>query len=51
MEEENGVRVVKCPLKLEYCFLSCYWRKGNLCYFKSKHGRPIKELTGEDKPK
>jgi len=42
--EENGVRVDKCPLGLEYCFVTCYWRKGDRCYFRSKVGQPIKEL-------
>jgi len=32
---------------LEYCFVTCYWRKGDRCYFKSKVGRHIKELEGK----
>ena len=29
MAEDKGVRVSKCPIRLEYCYPSCYWRKGN----------------------
>jgi hypothetical protein len=38
------VMVVRCPLALEGCFISCYWRKNNRCYFKSHRGRRIMDL-------
>jgi len=41
---DKGVRVAKCPIGQEYCYPSCYWRKGNRCYLKSKQGRQIPEL-------
>jgi hypothetical protein len=44
MAQDKDVRVAKCPIKQEYCYLSCYWRKGNRCYFKSERGRQIPEL-------
>ncbi len=44
MAEENGVTVAKCPIGLEGCFVSCYWRKNNRCYFKSQRGRRIMDL-------
>ncbi len=31
--------------KLEVCYPSCYWRKGERCVFRSKRGRRILELT------
>ena len=40
----KSVRVAKCPIGQEYCYPSCYWRKGDRCYFKSKRGRQIPEL-------
>jgi len=43
----KGVRVAKCPIRQEYCYPSCYWRKGNRCRFKSKRGRQIPELKKE----
>ena len=47
MAEGKGVRVAKCPIGQEYCYPSCYWRKGNRCCFKSKRGRQIPELKKE----
>jgi len=42
--EGKGVRVAKCPIERQYCYTSCYWRKGNRCYYRSKRGRQIPEL-------
>ena len=47
MANSKGVRVAKCPIKQEYCDLSCYWRKGNRCCYRSKRGRQIPELKRE----
>jgi hypothetical protein len=44
MAEGKGVRVAKCPIGQEYCYPSCYWRKGNRCFYRSKQGRQILEL-------
>ncbi len=49
MAYSKGVRVAKCPIGQEYCYLSCYWRKGNRCCFKSKRGRQIPELKKENR--
>jgi hypothetical protein len=46
MTHGKSVRVAKCPINQEYCNPSCYFRKGNRCYFKSKRGRQIPELKG-----
>ncbi len=43
MTNGKPIRTNQCPIKQEYCLLSCYWRKGERCYFKSKHGRQIAE--------
>ena len=43
----KGVRVAKCPIGEEYCYPSCYFRKGNRCCFRSKRGRQIPELKKE----
>jgi len=50
MTEDKGVRVAKCPIGREYCYPSCYWRKGNRCCYRSKRGRQIPELKkkGDD---
>ncbi|MBA7653051.1 hypothetical protein ES703_60892 [subsurface metagenome] len=40
----KGVRVAGCPIGQEWCYPSCYWRKGKRCYFKDKWGRWIPEL-------
>jgi len=48
MAYPKGVRVAKCPIGLEYCYPSCYWRKGNRCYYRSKRGRQIPELKKKD---
>ena len=40
----KGVRVAKCAIGQEYCYPSCYFRKGNRCCFRSKRGRQIPEL-------
>ena len=40
----KSVRVAKCSIGQEYCYPSCYWRKGDRCYFKSKRGKQIPEL-------
>jgi len=44
MAYRKGVRVAKCPIGQEYCYPSCYFRKGNRCCFRSKRGRQIPEL-------
>ncbi len=44
MAYSKGVRVARCPISQEYCYPSCYFRKGNRCYFRSKRGRQIPEL-------
>ena len=44
MTNDKGVRVVNCPLGYEYCYPSCYWRKGNRCYYTNKHGGRIIKL-------
>jgi len=41
----EDAKAVRCPIGQEYCYLSCYWRQGNRCYFKSKRGKQISELT------
>ena len=41
---DKGVKIVRCPIEQEYCYPSCYWRKGDRCYFKSKRGRQLSEL-------
>ena len=47
MAKNKTVRVDKCPIGHEYCYPSCYWRKDNRCYFKSKRSRKIPELKKE----
>ena len=47
--EVKNVRVARCPIGQEYCDLSCYFRKGNQCCFRSKRGRQIPELKKERK--
>ena len=44
MDKNKNVRVEKCPIGQEYCYLSCYFRKGDRCCFRSKRGRQIPEL-------
>ena len=44
MAKNKDVRVEKCPIDQEYCHLSCYFRKGDRCCFRSKRGRLIPEL-------
>ena len=44
MAYRQGVRVAKWPIGQEYCYLSCYFRKGDRCCFRSKRGRQIAEL-------
>jgi len=44
MTQDKGVRVKNCPIGQEYCYPSCYWRKGDRCCFRSKRGRLIPEL-------
>jgi len=42
MEEQGkGVRVSNCPFGWDVCYPSCYWRKGNRCYYASKQGGRI----------
>ena len=33
--ERKGVKVANCPIGLEYCYPSCYWREGNRCHYSS----------------
>ncbi len=44
MASGKGIKVARCPIRQEYCYPSCYWRKGDRCYFRSKLGRQIPEL-------
>ena len=44
MNNGKGVKVANCPIKQEYCYPSCYFRKGSRCCFKSKRGRQIPGL-------
>jgi hypothetical protein len=44
MASGKGVRVSWCPIGQEYCYPSCYFRRGDRCGFKSSRGRQIKEL-------
>lgn len=44
MVHNKAVKVANCPIKLEYCYPSCYFRKGDKCHFKSKEGKEIPEL-------
>ncbi|MFC1949464.1 hypothetical protein ACFLW0_04770 [Chloroflexota bacterium] len=44
MANNKGVRIAKCPIDQEYCFPSCYFWKGNRCFFRSKHSKQIPEL-------
>ena len=46
-EHGKGVRVTNCPIKQEYCEPSCYWRKGDKCYFQSRRGRRIVKSVAE----
>ena len=32
----RGVRVARRPIGQEYCYPSCYFRKGDRCCFRSK---------------
>jgi nitroimidazol reductase NimA-like FMN-containing flavoprotein (pyridoxamine 5'-phosphate oxidase superfamily) len=48
MAKNKGVRVAKCPIGQDYCYPSCYFRKGNRCYFRSKRGRHISKLRSEN---
>jgi len=47
MAKNKGVRVAKCPIGQEYCYPSCFFRRGNRCCFGSKRGRQIPELKKE----
>jgi hypothetical protein len=47
MAEDKGVKVSKCPIGQDYCYPTCYWRKGDRCCFRSKQGRKIPELKPE----
>ena len=47
MPNGNGIRVAKYPIGQEYCYPSCYWRKGDRCCYRSKRGRRIPELRKE----
>ena len=38
---DKSVRVSNCPIKLEVCYGSCFWRKGDRCIFRSQRGRRI----------
>ncbi len=37
----KSIEVSNCPIKLEVCFPSCFWRKEDRCIFYSKRGRRI----------
>jgi hypothetical protein len=38
---DKAIKVSSCPIKLEVCYSSCFWRKGDRCVFRSKRGRLI----------
>ena len=44
MVKNKGMRVARCPIGQEYCYPSCYYRRGNRCCFRSKRGRQISAL-------
>ncbi len=46
-EHGKGVRVTNCPIGQEYCYPSCYWRKGDKCHIKSRRGRRIVKSVAE----
>ena len=35
----KATRAANCPLDLEVCFSSCYWRSGNKCTFCQRYRR------------
>jgi len=41
---DKAIKVPNCPIKLEVCFPSCFWRKGDRCVFRSKRGRLIVQM-------
>ncbi|MBA7699620.1 hypothetical protein ES703_108319 [subsurface metagenome] len=44
-----GHRVPDCPIGLEVCYPSCYWRGGDRCYYPTKPGRIVIANRGVDK--
>ncbi|MFH1926397.1 MAG: hypothetical protein ABIK32_07915 [Chloroflexota bacterium] len=52
MARSKGIHVTWCPIGQEYCYLSCYFRMGDRCYFRSTRGRRIKKLKkGKSTPR
>ena len=49
MPENSVVRVENCPIKQEYCFASCYFRKGDRCCYNNEQGIKISELIKKAK--
>ncbi|HUV75672.1 MAG TPA: hypothetical protein VMW00_03340 [Dehalococcoidales bacterium] len=45
----RAIRVANCPVKLEVCFSSCYWRRGDKCIFGSQRGRRIRPMVKKKK--
>jgi hypothetical protein len=41
---DKAIKVSSCPIKLEVCYPSCFWRKGDRCVFRSKRGRLIVQM-------
>jgi len=48
MADNKGVKVAACPIKQQYCYPSCYYRRGDRCQFLSKLGRQIPELKRKE---
>ncbi len=47
---DRSIEVSNCPIKLEVCFSSCFWRKEDRCIFYSKRGRRIvRRLAGKER--
>ena len=43
-DSREGAYIPDCPLKLEICFYSCFWRKQDRCTFFRRQDRQITEL-------
>ncbi|MCH8864008.1 MAG: hypothetical protein IIB13_01415 [Chloroflexi bacterium] len=47
--DNNPIKTAdSCPLKQEYCKLSCPFRQEDLCYFFSKRGRKTPEWQSDE---
>jgi hypothetical protein len=43
--ENNGIRVENCPIGQRYCYISCFFRKGERCCYKNEKGIIIPEIV------